>query len=43
MAEKQSALLVHTAKILVIDEADLAFDMGFIEEIDQFASRMPTT
>ncbi len=34
-------LFVHTAKILVIDEADLAFDMGFIEDIDQFASRMP--
>lgn len=37
----EKALLVHTAKILVIDEADLAFDMGFIEDIDQFASQMP--
>lgn len=36
-------LLVHTANMLVIDEADLAFDMGFIEAIDQFASRMPET
>ena len=36
------ALLIHTAKILVIDEADLAFDMGFIEDIDKFASKMPT-
>lgn len=35
------ALLIHTATQLVIDEADLAFDMGFIEDIDQFASRMP--
>ncbi|GKV54310.1 DEAD-box ATP-dependent RNA helicase CshB [Sporosarcina sp. NCCP-2222] len=35
------ALGVHTASILVIDEADLAFDMGFIEDIDQFAARMP--
>lgn len=35
------ALAIHTAKILVIDEADLAFDMGFIEDIDQFASKMP--
>ena len=34
-------LLIHTAKILVIDEADLAFDMGFIEDIDKFASKMP--
>lgn len=39
----EKALLVHTASILVIDEADLAFDMGFIEDIDQFASQMPET
>ncbi|WP_102691321.1 DEAD/DEAH box helicase [Rummeliibacillus pycnus] len=39
----EQALLVHTATILVIDEADLAFDMGFIEDIDQFASQMPDT
>jgi len=38
---QNSALLVHTAKILVIDEADLAFDMGFIEDIDKVASKMP--
>ncbi|MEK4424603.1 DEAD/DEAH box helicase [Solibacillus sp. FSL K6-1523] len=38
---KENALLVHTAPILVVDEADLAFDMGFIEEIDGFASSMP--
>jgi len=38
---ESSALLIHTAKILVIDEADLAFDMGFIEDIDKFASKMP--
>lgn len=38
---KVNALLVHTAPILVVDEADLAFDMGFIEEIDGFASHMP--
>ncbi|MEK4521705.1 DEAD/DEAH box helicase [Psychrobacillus sp. FSL W7-1457] len=37
----EQALLVHTAKILVVDEADLAFDLGFINEIDQFASKMP--
>ena len=40
---KEGALLVHTAPILVVDEADLAFDMGFIEEIDGFASNMPET
>jgi len=38
---KENALHVHTAQILVVDEADLAFDMGFIEEIDGFASSMP--
>ena len=38
---KEGALLVHTAPILIVDEADLAFDMGFIEEIDGFASHMP--
>jgi ATP-dependent RNA helicase CshB len=36
----ENALLVHTANILVVDEADLAFDMGFIEEIDQVAGKM---
>lgn len=40
---KEGALLVHTASILVVDEADLAFDMGFIEDIDGFASVMPET
>lgn len=40
MAES-GALPIHTATNLVIDEADLAFDMGFIEDIDQFAARMP--
>lgn len=41
MAEN-GALAIHTASILVIDEADLAFDMGFIEDIDKFASKMPS-
>ncbi|MDW0117366.1 DEAD/DEAH box helicase [Sporosarcina thermotolerans] len=39
---ENGALSIHTATILVVDEADLAFDMGFIEDIDQFASKMPT-
>ncbi|MCW1927102.1 DEAD/DEAH box helicase [Bhargavaea beijingensis] len=38
---QEDALLAHTANVLVIDEADLAFDMGYIEDIDQVASRMP--
>ncbi len=38
---KEQALFVHTANILVIDEADMMLDMGFIEDVDQIASRMP--
>lgn len=37
----EGALHVHTASTLVIDEADLAFDLGFITDIDQFAGKMP--
>jgi ATP-dependent RNA helicase CshB len=38
---KEQALLVHTAEILIVDEADLMLDMGFIEDVDQIAARMP--
>jgi ATP-dependent RNA helicase CshB len=38
---KEQALNVHTAKTLVIDEADLMLDMGFIYDVDQIAARMP--
>lgn len=38
---KDKALFVHKGNMLVIDEADLMLDMGFIEDIDQIASRMP--
>ena len=38
---KEQALAVYTAEILVIDEADLMLDMGFLEDVDQVASRMP--
>ncbi len=40
---KEQALFVHTASMLVVDEADLMFDMGFIEDIDQFAGRCRKT
>lgn len=39
MAEK--ALLVHTSQMLVVDEADMALEMGFIEDLDQVAAKMP--
>ncbi|MEH7124555.1 DEAD/DEAH box helicase [Bacillus sp. JJ1532] len=38
---KEQALFVHTANMLVVDEADLMLDMGFIEDVDQIAARMP--
>ncbi|MBD8069171.1 DEAD/DEAH box helicase [Bacillus sp. PS06] len=37
---KEQALFVHTAKTLVVDEADLMLDMGFINDVDQIAAKM---
>ncbi|MBM7651659.1 DEAD/DEAH box helicase [Neobacillus cucumis] len=37
----EQALFIHTSNILVVDEADMMLDMGFIEDVDQVASRMP--
>ncbi len=34
------ALFVHTAHQLVIDEADLMLDMGFIHDVDKVAAKM---
>jgi len=39
----EQALFIHTSKILVIDEADMMLDMGFIEDVDQVAAKMPET
>ena len=38
---REQALDVHTARTLVVDEADLMLDMGFITDVDQIAARMP--
>jgi ATP-dependent RNA helicase CshB len=38
---QEQALLVHTSKILVVDEADLMLDMGFIVDVDKVAAKMP--
>ncbi|NRD80780.1 DEAD/DEAH box helicase [Bacillus sp. BRMEA1] len=37
------ALFVHTGKILVVDEADMMLDMGFIEDVDRVAAKMPVS
>jgi ATP-dependent RNA helicase CshB len=39
----EQALFIHTANILVVDEADMMLDMGFIQDVDQIAAKMPTT
>ncbi|EUJ33367.1 ATP-dependent RNA helicase [Listeria floridensis FSL S10-1187] len=38
---REQALFVHTAKVLVIDEADMTLDMGFLTDVDQIAGKMP--
>ncbi|MCB5955099.1 DEAD/DEAH box helicase [Enterococcus sp. CWB-B31] len=37
----EQALKVHTASAFVVDEADMTLDMGFLEEVDQIAGRLP--
>ncbi|WP_442594977.1 DEAD/DEAH box helicase [Neobacillus sp. D3-1R] len=38
---QEQALFVHTATMLVVDEADLMLDMGFIVDVDKIAAKMP--
>lgn len=37
----EGALLVHTAEMMVVDEADLMLELGFLEEVDKIAGRLP--
>ena len=37
----EQALKIHTAFAFVVDEADMTLDMGFLNEVDQIASRLP--
>lgn len=37
----EQALKIHTATAFVVDEADMTLDMGFLEEVDQIAGRLP--
>jgi ATP-dependent RNA helicase CshB len=40
LAVKENVLSVYQAKTFVIDEADMALDTGFLEDIDQIAGMM---
>lgn len=37
---EQKVLRMDTAKIVIVDEADMTLEYGFLEDIDQFVSRM---
>ncbi|MGX7092633.1 DEAD/DEAH box helicase [Hutsoniella sourekii] len=37
----EHALWVQTGKIMVVDEADMTLDLGFLPIVDEIASRMP--
>ncbi len=37
----ENGLLLHTASVLVVDEADMTLDMGFLEDVDQIAGKLP--
>lgn len=38
---RRESLKFHQIKMLVIDEADLMLDMGFLEDVEQIISRVP--
>ncbi|MBF0780947.1 MULTISPECIES: DEAD/DEAH box helicase [unclassified Granulicatella] len=38
---KEHALHIQHAQYLVIDEADMTLDLGFLNDVDEIASRMP--
>ena len=38
---KENALLISRTPMLVVDEADLMLDMGFLEDVDKIAQQMP--
>jgi len=38
---ESNALRIHTSKYMVVDEADMTLDMGFLEDVDKIATRLP--
>ena len=40
---QENALFVQTVQMMVVDEADMTFDLGFLETVDEIASRMPSS
>lgn len=38
---KSQALKAYTAKVLIVDEADMTLDMGFLKPVDEIASQLP--
>lgn len=38
---RENALFIQTTHMMVVDEADMTFDLGFLEIVDEIASRMP--
>ena len=37
----KQVLFVHTASMMIVDEADLMLDMGFLADVDRIAGKMP--
>ncbi|PWF99584.1 DEAD/DEAH box helicase [Levilactobacillus bambusae] len=38
---RSNALDIHTARQFVVDEADMTLDLGFLDQVDHIAGRMP--
>lgn len=38
---KSGALAIHKAGVLVVDEADMTLDLGFLNEVDKIAASLP--
>ncbi|MBP1044508.1 DEAD/DEAH box helicase [Vagococcus sp. BWB3-3] len=41
LMNEQNGLGAHTASAFVVDEADMTLDMGFLEEVDKIAGKLP--